>query len=310
MAILFSSKTDDAKRWQKALNAELPDLDFRLWPDGVGDKADIEYALVWGPKRGALKAFPNLKAIFSLGAGVDHLMGDSDLPDDVPVVRLVDPALTVGMSEYVLYWVLHFHRRMGDYMRQSRKGEWKKLAQVGPKQRRVGIMGLGVIGSDAARKLRALDFDVAGWTRAHMSLPGVPTFDGRLGLKDFLARAEIVVCLLPLTPETQGILDAEAFAEMPEGGVVINGARGGHVVDDDLIAALDSGHLKAAVLDVFRTEPLPEDHPFWAHPKVTVTPHVASLTTPETAAKSVADNIRRIRKGRPPAPLVDRQKGY
>lgn len=310
MALLFSSKTDDAARWQKALKKELPDLDFRVWPDGVGDAGDIEYALVWGPKRGALREFPNLKAIFSLGAGVDHLMGDRDLPDDVPIVRLVDPALTTGMSEYVLYWVLHFHRRMGDYMRYSRKAKWKKLAQVGPKQRRVGIMGLGVIGADAASKLRALDFDVAGWTRDHMNLPGVPTFDGRQGLKDFLARTEIVICLLPLTPETKGILNAEAFAQMPEGAVVINGARGGHVVDDDLLAALESGHLKAAVLDVFPTEPLPEDHPFWRHPKIVVTPHVASLTMPETAAKSVADNIKRMKKGEPPEPLVDRQKGY
>lgn len=310
MALLFSSKTDDAGRWKTALARVLPDLAFRVWPDDVGDAADIEYALVWGPKRGALKAFPNLKAIFSLGAGVDHLMGDRDLPDGVPVVRLVDPALTVGMSEYVLYWVLHFHRRMGDYVRYSRKAKWKKLPQVVPRQRRVGIMGLGVIGSDAARKLKALDFDVVGWTRGHRNVSGVPTFEGRRGFEDFLARSEIVVCLLPLTPETTGILNARAFARMPEGAVVVNAARGGHVIDDDLLAALDSGHLKAAVLDVFHTEPLPAEHPFWGHPKITVTPHVASLTVPETAAKSIADNIRRMRKGQPPEPIVDPKKGY
>jgi len=214
------------------------------------------------------------------------------------------------MSEYVLYWVLHFHRRFGDYRRYARKARWKPLPQVIPKRRRVGIMGLGVIGTDAAKKLKALDFDVAGWTRGHKNLAGVPTFDGKDGFKDFLARSEIVVCLLPLTPETRGILDAKAFRRMPKGAVVVNAARGGHVVDADLIAALESGHLRAAVLDVFHEEPLPAEHPFWKHPKVTVTPHMASLTVPETAAKSIADNIRRIRKGQPPEPVVDRQRGY
>ena len=309
MTLLFYSNWRNADRWFGALKKELPDLDCREWPDGVGNKKDIEYALVWNPERGLLKSFPNLKAIFSLGAGVDHLM-KCDLPDDVPIVRLVDPALTVGMSEYVLYWVLHFHRRFGDYRRYARKARWKPLPQVIPKRRRVGIMGLGVIGTDAAKKLKALDFDVAGWTRGHKNLSGVPTFDGKEGYRDFLARSEIVVCLLPLTAETQGILNAEAFRRMPKGAVVVNAARGGHVVDDDLIAALDSGHLKAAVLDVFHEEPLPPTHPFWKHPKVTVTPHMASLTVPETAAKSVADNIRRIRKGQPPEPVVDRQRGY
>jgi len=314
MALLFysrfSSVTDDPRRWRKVFAAELPDLEFRMWPDGVGDAKDIEYALVWGPKRGALKAFPNLKAIFSLGAGVDHLMGDMDLPDGVPIVRLVDPGMTQGMTEYVLYWVLHYHRRFGDYRRYARKGKWKKLPQVGPKQRRVGIMGLGVIGGDAARKLKALDFDVAGWTRSHKNVAGVPTFDGKDGFEDFLARSEIVVCLLPLTAETTGILNAEAFAAMPKGAVVVNAARGAHVVDDDLIAALDSGHLKAAVLDVFAAEPLPPEHPFWRHPRIKVTPHVASLTVPETAVKSVAANIRRIKKGQPPEPIVDPRRGY
>jgi len=310
VALLFSSKTDDAERWRNALAAELPDLEFRVWPDAVGEPADIEYALAWGPKRGAFKAFPKLKAIFSLGAGVDHLTGDTDLPAGVPVVRMVDPALTQGMAEYVLYWVLHYHRRFGDYRRYGRKGKWKQLPQVGPKQRRVGIMGLGIIGGEAARRLKALDFDVAGWTRSHKNVPGVPCFDGKLGLKDFLARSEIVVCMLPLTAETAGILNAQAFAQMPKGAVVVNVARGGHVVDDDLIAALDSGHLKAAVLDVFHAEPLPPEHPFWKHPKIKVTPHVASLTVPETAAKSVAANIRRMRKGEPPEPIVDPAKGY
>ncbi len=309
MTLLFCSDWQNADRWFGALKKELPDLDCREWPDGVGDPKDIEYALVWKPEKGLLKKFPNLKAIFSLGAGVDHLL-DRDLPDNVPVVRLIDPALTAGMSEYVLYWILHFHRRFGDYRRHARKTKWKPLPQVTPKQRKVGIMGLGVIGVDIASKLKALNFDVAGWTRSHKNVSGVPTFDGKEGLVDFLARTEILVCVLPLTPETTGILNAKAFARMPKGAVVINVARGGHLVDKDLLAALDSGHLQAAVLDVFHAEPLPEDHPFWKHRKVTVTPHVASLTVPETAAKPIADNIKRIRKKQPPEPIVDLKRGY
>ena len=310
MTLLFSSKTDDAERWRKALKAELPDLAFRVWPDDVGPPEAIEYALAWGPKRGALKAYPNLKAIFSLGAGVDHLMGDRELPDDVPVVRLVDPGLTTGMSEYVVYWVLHFHRRFGDYARLAAEKTWKQLPQASPRKRRVGIMGLGVMGGDAARKLRALEFDVAGWSRSPKSLPGVPGFQGRDGFRDFLGRTDILVCLLPLTPDTRAILNAQTFSRLPGGAVVINAARGGHLVDDDLLAALATDQLSAAVLDVFHAEPLPPDHPFWTHPKITVTPHAASLTMPETAAKAVAENIRRIRKGEPPEPIVDPGRGY
>ncbi len=321
MALLFSSTWDDTGRWRDALSLELPDLEFREWTlpgedngetggeDG-GDPAAIEYALVWGPKKGALKAFPNLKAIFSLGAGVDHLMDGRDLPDGVPVVRLVDPGLTRGMAEYVIYWVLHYHRRFGDYARMTAEGTWEMLPQADTRARRVGIMGLGVMGAAAVAKLGGLEFDVAGWSRGPRDMDGVETFHGAGGLGPFLARTEILVCLLPLTPETAGIIGAETLGQLPEGAVVINAARGGHVIDEDLLAALETGHIAAATLDVFHQEPLPDDHLFWEHPKVTVTPHVASLTVPETAALAVAENIRRIRAGEAPEPIVDPETGY
>jgi glyoxylate/hydroxypyruvate reductase A len=237
-------------------------------------------------------------------------MDDRDLPDDVPVVRMVDPALTAGMSEYVVYWTLYHHRKFGQYARQAAEKRWLPLPQKGPRQCRVGIMGLGVMGADAARKLRALDFDVAGWSRNLKSLPGVPGFQGGEGLRDFLARTDILVCLLPLTPDTRAILNAETFRRLPRGAVVINASRGGHLVDDDLLKALESGQLSAAVLDVFHAEPLAADHPFWTHPRIDVTPHVASLTVPESAAKAVVQNIRRMRLGEPPEPIVDPALGY
>ena len=313
MALLFSSPWDDAGRWRDALARELPDLEFREWAPGgklAGEAADIGYALVWGPEKGALKAFPNLKAIFSLGAGVDHLMDGRSLPEGVPVVRLVDPGLTRGMAEYVIYWVLHHHRRFGDYAKMTAEGTWEMLEQPDTRARRVGILGLGVMGADAAAKLGQLEFDVAGWSRSPKDLDGVETFHGTGGFQPFLARTEILVCLLPLTPETAGIIGAESLSQLPKGAVVINAARGGHVIDGDLIAALDSGHIAAATLDVFHEEPLPGDHAFWKHPKVTMTPHVASLTVPETAALAVAENIRRIRAGEAPRPIVDRDAGY
>jgi len=312
MALLFSSQSDDPERWREALLAEIPDLDFRVWtPDGknIGDPAGISLALVWAPKKGALKAFPNLKAVLSLGAGVDHLIG-RDLPDGIPVVRLVDPGLTRGMREYVIYWTLHFHRRFAEYAASTASGVWLQLPQADTRKRRVGIMGLGIMGADAAAHLNALEFDVAGWSRRAKTLDGITCFHGRDGLADFLGRTEILVCLLPLTPETAGIINADTLAQLPRGAVLINAARGAHVVDKDLIRALDDGHLAGATLDVFHTEPLPPDHAFWPHPKINLTPHAASITTPETAAQPVAENVERIRAGQAPEPIVDPDSGY
>lgn len=312
MAIMFHSPNDDPDQWRRSMNRLLPELDFRVWPDEVGDPAEIEYAVVWNPEPGSLKAFPNLKGVFCLGAGVDFILAHADLPEGVPIVRLVDRGLTRGMTEYVVHWVLHFHRGfhlLAGFQRR-RHWAWEELNYPEAGHRRVGILGLGELGRDAAAKLAGLDFDVAGWSRRPKDVAGVVSFHGADGLVPFLGRTEILVCLLPLTPATEGIMDARLFAALPQGALVVNPGRGGHLVDGDLIAALDSGHLGGAVLDVFRTEPLPVDDPLWDHPKVVVTPHVASLTMHDSASAEVAGNIRRMIEGRPIHTLVDAEQGY
>ena len=309
MALLLKSEAGRGDSWRRALLAADPGLDLRLWPE-VGDPADIEYALVWFPPKGALKSCPNLKVIFSIGAGIDHLAADPELPEGVPIVRMVEPGLTAGMTEFVLMSVLTHHRFMLDYAEQRRNKVWRELDQVPPWDRRVGIMGLGVLGSDAAEKLVALSFDVAGWSRSPKALPGVACFHGPDGFIPFLNRSDILVCLLPLTVETKGILDARAFAALPEGAALVSVGRGPLVVEADLLAALETGRLGAATLDVFQTEPLPPESPFWDHPRVVLTPHVASLTIAKTASEFVIDSIRRHQAGQPLLHLVDFEKGY
>ncbi len=310
MIFMFLSGVDKMPLWRAAMLEQFPDAEFRVWPDEIGDKAEIDYAIVWRPPVGELRTYPNLKAILSLGAGIDGIVCDNELPRHVPIVRLVDRCLTEGMSEYVLYWVLHFHRNFATYLKWSAERHWQNLLQVDTRERRVGILGLGELGGDAARKLAALGFDVAGWSRSAKTIDGVTSFAGAEGLKPFLARTEILVCLLPLTAATEGIIDAALLADLPKGACIINCARGGHVVDDDLLAALDSGHIEAAVLDVFHQEPLSQEHPFWSHPKVTVTPHMASLTVPSSAAEYIADNVRRMERGEAPHNVVDLDRGY
>ena len=309
MALLLKSEAGRGDSWRRALLAADPGLDLRQWPE-VGDPADIEYALVWFPPKGALKSYPNLKVIFSIGAGVDHLASDPELPKGVPIVRMVEPGLTAGMTEFVLMSVLYHHRFMLDYAEQRRNKVWREIDQVPPWDRRVGIMGLGVLGGDVVEKLVALRFDVAGWSRSPKDLPGVAGFHGPDGFIPFLNRSDILVCLLPLTAETTGILDARAFAALPEGAALVSVGRGPLVVEADLLAALETGRLGAATLDVFQTEPLPPESPFWDHPRVVLTPHVASLTIARTASEFVIDNIKRYENGQELLHVVDPGRGY
>lgn len=309
MALLFLSKVDNPLKWSAALKAHLPDLDIRVWPE-TGGVGDIDAALVWNHPPGELNRYPNLRLILSLGAGVNHILDDPDLPRGVPIARLVDPGLTSGMVEYTVLTVLRYHRQLPHYEQLQRERRWQKLGIPDTAARRVGILGLGEIGAACAKAVAALGFPVAGWSRTPKDVPGIESFAGAGRLMAFLARSDILVCVLPLTPETRGILNAKTLAALPEGAFVINIARGGHVVDDELIAALDSGHLAGATLDVFVPEPLPPEHPYWAHPKVTLTPHVASLTNPRTASIPIAENLRRLRDGRPLRHLVDRSAGY
>jgi glyoxylate/hydroxypyruvate reductase A len=307
--ILFKSDVDSARDWKQALLSAMPELEVRIWPES-GDLGDIDYALIWTPIGDVLHTLPNLKVVFSLGAGVDHLLQHKGLRRDVPIVRMVDPALTQGMSEYLLFHVLRYHRRMSEYAAQQREQRWQQLPQVVPQERRIGIMGLGVMGTDVAGKLIALGFTVVGWSRSPKSLPGVQCFYGERQLRTFLSTIQILICLLRLTPRTKAIINQQTLAALPRGAYVINVARGAHVNEDDLLAALDSGHMAGATLDVFADEPLPAAHPFWRHPAVTVTPHIASLTNPGTAAAHIVANIRRHQRGELLTDMVDWEAGY
>jgi glyoxylate/hydroxypyruvate reductase A len=309
MDILFASTVDDSAEWAEALAAALPEARLHVWP-AMPDPAAIRYALVWRPPAGMLAGLPNLKAIFSLGAGVDGVLADPELPENVPLVRMVDDGLTAGMAEYVAWQVLAWHRRAADYRAQQAAGVWRPRAQLLAGERTVGVLGLGVLGAAAASLLRAIGFRVLGWARTPKDMPGIEVHVGRAQFGAMLARCECVACLLPLTPETAGILDRSAFALLPRGAYVINAARGGHLVERDLLAALADGHIGGASLDVFADEPLPHDHAFWHHPRVALTPHVASVTHPRTAARSLVENVARLERGEAPPDIVDRRRGY
>jgi glyoxylate/hydroxypyruvate reductase len=309
MAILFKSTPASTARWRPFLTAAWPARDLRFWPE-IGDTAEIDYALVWHPEVGLLASLPNLKLVISLGAGVDHILRDPELPPNVPILRLVDPYMTQAMSEYIALQVLRLHRLDFDYRAQQVAAEWRERAQKNAAERTIGILGFGQLGQDAAKKLTALGFDVAGWSRSGRAVPGFATYGGGDGLDALLARSEILVSLLPMTPETEGILDARLFARLPRGAGLVNAGRGRHLVEKDLLAALESGQVGAAVLDVFREEPLPPAHPFWRHPRISVTPHVAAETHPPTAAAIIAQAIDDFEAGRPVANVIDRQRGY
>jgi glyoxylate/hydroxypyruvate reductase A len=309
MVVLFYSLSDDPAPWREALGRALPGLDFRVWPD-AGDPDQIEYALVWKPPPGWLKQFRRLKAILSLGAGVDHLFLDPELPRGLPITRMVDAGLADQMSEYALYGVLHFHRDMGLYAEQQRRSQWRQLTAVPATQRTVGVMGVGVLGSDFARKLLPLKFRVVTWSRRPHPLAGVEAFHGPEQFEAFLARTQILVNFLPLTPQTEGLLHAGTLVKLPRGACLVNLARGGHVVEADLLAALDSGQIGGALLDVFAQEPLPPDHPFWRHSNVIITPHIGGQAIAELMVSQVVDNVRRIERGQAPLGIVDPARGY
>lgn len=310
MALLIAAELNHPEDWVSALMSEIPGLDIRVWPE-IGNPADIDYALAWKPKPGLLASLPNLKAILSLGAGVDGILSDPTMPRDVPLIRMVDDSLTEGMVDFVVWQVLDWHRQGPVYRSQQRKALWRPQPQALARERKVGVMGLGELGRAVASALAALNFDVSGWSRTPKSIDEITCFHGLgQGLDHFLARSDVLVCLLPLTPDTIGVLGGKTFARLPRGAYVINAARGGHLVEPDLLAALGSGQLAGATLDVFAQEPLPGDHPFWRDPRITITPHVASDTHARTAAKSIAASIRRIEAGEPLSYLVDLERGY
>ncbi len=300
------------KWWLEHMQSLLPEIECRLLAD-PGEPAEVDIAVVWKPPAGALKRFPNLRAIVSIGAGIDHVLVDPELPKHVPIIRTTGEDLKIRMREYVTLHVLRLHRRLPEIEAAQERRDWLQLVNPPAYERKVGLMGLGDLGADCARALAALGFDVAGWSRRPKSINGIESFagqDGQEGLAAFLERTEILVCLLPLTSVTAGILNADLFAKLPDGACIINAARGGHLIEGDLLAALDSGKISAATLDVFHTEPLPSDHPFWGHPKVLVTPHVASLIDPVAGGKAIATNVRKFLAGESVPDLVDLEQGY
>ncbi|NIA67684.1 glyoxylate/hydroxypyruvate reductase A [Pelagibius litoralis] len=296
--------------WRDTLQDLLPDVECRLWGE-AGDKDEVDYAVVWQPPIGELKTFRNLKCIVSMGAGVDHiLLRDPDYPKHVPIIRTVGTDLRQRMREYVVLHVLRLHRRLPDIEAGQRRHDWDQIITPTAPDRRVGILGLGNMGADVAQALAGLGFSVLGWSRRPKEVAGVECHHGSAGLSDVLKQSEILVCLLPLTAETQGILNKDLFARMPKGANLINVGRGQHLVEEDLIPALDSGQLSRATLDVLCQEPPETDHPFWDHPGILLTPHVASLIDPAAGAKIIAGNLKRFIAGEPVPDMVDVAQGY
>jgi glyoxylate/hydroxypyruvate reductase A len=300
--ILFASETEDPKLWLPRLRQALPQDRFFVSPT-----VEIDVALVATPPAGTFEKLKRLKLVQSLWMGVERLLADPAFPKGVPLARLVDPGMVAAMSESVLAHILDWHRHHYYYRSQQEERRWHRLKQYLASDRTIGLLGLGELGSDAARKLGALGFNIVGWSRRPKTLPGVSCFTE---LDAVLERSDVVVCLLPLTAQTRGILNARTLRKIRLGGAVINVARGGHLVAEDLIAALDSGHLAHAYLDVFEHEPLTHDHPLWTHPGITITPHTAALTEPRTAIPKIVENVERLRRGEPPLNLVDLDAGY
>jgi glyoxylate/hydroxypyruvate reductase A len=313
-AILLAVDSPAAAEWAALLRAEAPARDLRIWPDAIGNAADVAYACVWLPPSGLLARFRNLRAVINLGAGVDRLLTDPNLPD-VPIARVVHPDLTARVVEYVVLHVLMHHRRQRLYDAQQRSRLWQVHDQPAASEVAVGVMGLGAIGAAAADALARLGFQIAGWSRTPRSMAGIELFHGAAELDRFLARTEILVCLLPQTAQTEGLLNRELFRRLKRDGAtggafLINAGRGALQVDADIVAALDDGTLAGATLDVFPQEPLPAASPLWSHPKVTVTPHNAGDISPRAFVREVIAQIERAERGQPMAHLVDRARGY
>ena len=306
MAIHFECPWPNAPDWLAALRDLLPAEDIRVWPE-VGEASEIDLAIIMAGPPEALAGYPNLQAVLCLGAGVDQFMADPAFPKQVPVARLIDPLLASRMAEYVAGHVLRHHLRFDLYREQQARAHWQRHPARDAGSIGVGILGLGQLGAAAAAKLAGLGFRVYGWSRGPKR---IDTITCHTDLAAMLPKCDALVCLLPLTDATRGILNADLFAALPVGAHVINCARGAHVVQADLIAALDRGHLAAVTLDVFEIEPLAADHPFWRHPKITVTPHVSSLSDIASGTAILAEQIARLRRGERLKDLVDASKGY
>lgn len=308
MTLLYKSTPGRGRVWKELFARHAPGIEFRIWPD-VGDARDIRYLAAWEPSAELIAALPNLQVIFSVGAGVDQF-DLSLIPERVTVVRMIEPLLTQGMAEYVAMCSLALHRNLIDYVANQRERRWAPIDLTPAGERRVSVMGLGTMGMAAIDALRPFGFRLAGWSRSKRSIDGVECFSGEESFDAFLNRSDILVCLLPLTAETRGILCRRTFEKLPRGAGLINAGRGGHLVEQDLLRALDEGHVAAAILDVLADEPPPADHPFWHHSRILITPHMASNTSAKCGGRSLLDNVLRHQRGEPIVGVVRRDIGY
>ena len=295
--------------WKDHMAGLLPEYEVIL-AEEVVDKDIIDFAVVWLPEPGWLKSFPNLKCIFSIGSGIDHILKDKELPQHLPIVRLTGTDLSTRMREYVVLHVLRLHRRLPEVEESQKTEEWNQIIEPPANNRTVGIMGLGNLGADCAQILSKIGFNVLGWAKSKKSLEGVESFVGNSGFDTFLSKSDIVVCMLPLTPETKDIMNASFFKKMKNGASIINVARGPHLNEEDLLVAIKSKKIRSATLDVFNNEPLEKGHPFWKHPNVLVTPHIASLIDPVAGGKAIADNIKNFVLGNTINELIPPGKNY
>lgn len=306
MKITFCCTDTKAEPWLQGLTALLPDAEISVWQPGA---APADYAVVWAPPQQFVDEQAGLKALFNIGAGVDALL-KLQLSPNVLVVRLDDAGMAVQMAEYVCHAVIRHFREFDGYETDTRAGRWSYLK---PRMRHdfpVGVMGLGVLGERVAKALAQFDFPINGWSRSPRSMDGVRTFSGTEGFNDFLAASRVLVNLLPLTPETTNVMNRDTLGRLQAGAYVINVARGAHLVDEDLLALMDSGHVAGATLDVFRTEPLPKDHAFWNHPRIAVTPHTSARTLREESIAQIARKVTALERGEQVAGVVDPARGY
>lgn len=309
MSLLLLAPKRDMQPWKEALLRADSNLDIKIWPE-VERKENVHFIVAWGQPDHVLDSYPNLKAITSLGAGVDHILRDQALPNDVPICRVVSSSLIRQMKEYVLSAILNYQRNFFRYASQRHDKKWKQHPNKSPDAFNIGIMGLGELGKPTARLLSELGYQVRGWSRTGKKIPGVETFAGASDFSAFLNGTTLLVCMLPLTGETSGILDLDTFKALKHPAYLINVARGEHLVEEDLIYALDKGWLEGALLDVFSEEPLPSDHPFWNRKNIMITPHVCSLTPPDEVAEQIVENYKRALSGMELENKVDRGKGY
>ncbi|MDN6310040.1 MAG: 2-hydroxyacid dehydrogenase [Flavobacteriaceae bacterium] len=308
MSILLVCQHRESESWYAAFKEKNPDLDIQVYPD-VDDAEGIEFAISWRHPEGLYKDFPNLKVIASMGAGVHHVLKDKTIPEDVEITRIVDENLTRDMSDFALLNTLFHIRNYNFYIGNQQEKEWETKAYQQPQKTKVGILGLGVLGRAVAEKLHKNNFQVSGWSKSKKKSDAFESYTADQ-FDDFIAERDILICLLPLTEDTEGILNYKNLKKLPRGAKLINLARGQHLVENDLIQLLDEGHLESAILDVFQEEPLPKESQFWAHPKVLITPHVASMTDPQSVVDQIYTNIQNVKSGKALLNRVDRSKKY